>query len=133
MIFLYREVLKRPLEGRINAVRSFKKQRLPIVMSREETQRVLNGMSGTTQLMAKLLHGSGLRLMECLRLRVKDIDFEINEIRVYSGKGGKDRLAPFPEEQIPLEKLLYLWYLKSCRLFKLPEDSRWKTDTTPTR
>ena len=67
LIFLYREVLKTPLEGRIDAVRSFKKQRLPIVMSKEETQRVLNAMSGTTQLMAKLLYGSGVRLMECIR------------------------------------------------------------------
>ena len=97
LIFLYREVLKCPLEGRIDAVRSFKKQRLPIVMSKEETQRVLNAMNGTTQLMAKLLYGSGLRLMECIRLRVKDIDFEINEIRVRSGKGDKDRLVPLPD------------------------------------
>ena len=97
LIFLYREVLKCPLEGRIDAVRSFKKQRLPIVMSKEETQRVLSAMNGTTQLMVKLLYGSGIRLMECIRLRVKDIDFEINEIRVHSGKGDKDRLVPPPE------------------------------------
>lgn len=101
LIFLYREVLKMPLEGRIDAVRSFKKQRLPIVMSKEETQRVLNAMSGTTQLMAKLLYGSGLRLMECIRLRVKNIDFEMNEIRVHSGKGDKDRLVPLPESVKP--------------------------------
>ena len=86
LIFLYREVLKAPLEGRIAAVRSSKKQRLPIVLSKDETHRVLSAMNGTTQLMAKLLYGSGLRLMECIRLRVKDIDFEINEIRVHSGK-----------------------------------------------
>jgi len=101
LIFLYREVLKSPLEGRINAVRSRQKQRLPVVMSKEETQRVLTAMSGTTQLMAKLLYGSGLRLMECIRLRAKDIDFEINEIRVRSGKGDKDRLAPLPESIKP--------------------------------
>ena len=105
LIFLYREVLKRPLEGRIDAVRSSKKQRLPIVMSKEETQRVLSGMSGTTQLMAKLLYGSGLRLMECIRLRIKDIDFEINEIRVHSGKGDKDRLVPLPESIKPALKI----------------------------
>jgi len=105
LIFLYREVLKKPLEGRINAVRSFKKQRLPIVMSKEETQRVLSGMSGTTQLMAKLLYGGGLRLMECIRLRIKDIDFEINEIRVHSGKGDKDRLVPLPESIKPALKI----------------------------
>ncbi len=104
LIFLYREVLKQPLDGRINAVRSSKKQRLPIVMSKEETQLVLSGMSGTTQLMAKLLYGSGLRLMECIRLRIKDIDFEINEIRVHSGKGDKDRLVPLPESIKPALK-----------------------------
>jgi len=104
LIFLYREVLNQPLEGRINAVRSSGKQRLPVVMSKEETQRVLNGMNGTTQLMAKLLYGSGLRLMECCRLRVKDIDFEINEIRVKSGKGDKDRLVPLPESIRPALK-----------------------------
>ena len=97
LIFFYREVLKRPLEGRVDAVRSRKKQRLPVVMSKEETHRVLSAMSGTTQLMAKLFYGSGLRLMECIRLRVKDIDFELNEIRVHSGKGDKDRLVPLPE------------------------------------
>ena len=97
LVFLYREVLKCSLEGRIDAVRSFKKQRLPIVMSKEETQRVLSAMNGTTQLMAKLLYGSGIRLMECIRLRVKDIDFEINEVRVHSGKGDRDRLLPLPE------------------------------------
>ena len=105
LIFLYREVLKKPLEGRINSVRSFKKQRLPIVMSKEETQRVLSGMSGTTQLMAKLLYGGGLRLMECIRLRIKDIDFKINEIRVHSGKGDKDRLVPLPESIKPALKI----------------------------
>jgi len=105
LIFLYREVLKKPLKGRINAVRSFKKQRLPIVMSKEETQRVLSGMSGTTQLMAKLLYGGGLRLMECIRLRIKDIDFEINEIRIHSGKGDKDRLVPLPESIKPALKI----------------------------
>jgi integron integrase len=105
LIFLYREVLKQPLDGRINAVRSSKKQRLPIVMSKEETHLVLSGMSGTTQLMAKLLYGSGLRLMECIRLRIKDIDFEINEIRVHSGKGNKDRLVPLPESIKPALKI----------------------------
>lgn len=101
LIFLYSQVLELPLTGRIDAVRSRKKQRLPVVMSVDETQRMLNAMSGTTQLMAKLLYGSGLRLLECLRLRAKDIDFEINEIRVRSGKGDKDRLVPLPQSIKP--------------------------------
>ncbi|MBW2558912.1 MAG: phage integrase N-terminal SAM-like domain-containing protein [Deltaproteobacteria bacterium] len=102
LIFLYRGVLKMPLEGRIEDVRS---QRLPIVVSKEETQRVLNAMSGPIQLMAKLLYGSGLRLMECILLRIKDIDFEINGIRVHSGKGDKDRLVPLPESVNPTLKI----------------------------
>lgn len=97
LVFLYKRVLEMPLTGRIDAVRSRKKQRLPVVMGVDETQRMLNAMNGTTQLMAKLLYGSGLRLLECLRLRVKDIDFQINEIRVRSGKGDKDRLVPLPQ------------------------------------
>ena len=104
LIFLYRDVLKCPLDGRINAVRSRGKQRLPVVMSKEETRQMLNAMSGATHLMVKLLYGSGLRLMECIRLRVKDIDFEINEIRVRSGKGDKDRLVPLPESIQPALK-----------------------------
>ena len=97
LIFLYREVLKAPLEGRIDAVRSGKQRRLPVVLSKEETARLLNAMTGVPQLMAKLIYGTGLRLMECLRLRVKDIDFELNEIRVRNGKGGTDRLVFLPE------------------------------------
>ena len=102
LIFLYREVIKQPLQGRIDAVRSSKKVRLPVVMSKDETQRVLSAMNGTTRLMAKLLYGSGLRSMECLRLRVKDIDFEINEIRVRNSKGNKDRLVPLPQSLKPI-------------------------------
>ena len=97
LIFLYREVLRAPLEGRIDAVRSGKKQRLPVVLSKDETARLLSAMSGVPQLVAKLLYGTGLRLMECLRLRVKDVDFELNEIRVRSGKGDTDRLVFLPE------------------------------------
>jgi len=104
LIFLYREVLQAPLEGRINAVRPGKKQRLPVVLSKEETLRLLNAMSGVPQLMAKLLYGTGMRLMECLRLRVKDVDFELSEIRVRDGKGGTDRLVFLPESIKPALK-----------------------------
>ncbi len=67
-----------------------------------QNKRMLNAMNGTTQLMAKLLYGSGLRLLECLRLRAKDIDFQINEIRVRNGKGDKDRLVPLPQSIKPI-------------------------------
>jgi len=76
ILFLYREVLRMELEGPIDSIRAKKPRRLPTVLSREELQRVIGAMSGVHQLMAKLLYGSGLRLMECLRLRVKDIDGE---------------------------------------------------------
>ncbi len=75
LLFLYREVLKKELDDSIDAVRAKRPKRLPTVLTKEEVRRVLDAMSGTHQLMAKLLYGCGLRLMECVRLRVKDIEF----------------------------------------------------------
>lgn len=75
LLFLYRQVLNLPLDLRIDAVRATKPKRLPTVMTKEEAQRVLSGLSGTNKLMAQLLYGSGLRLSECTEMRVKDIDF----------------------------------------------------------
>lgn len=97
LLFLYREVLHTevgPLEG---VERARRPEKLPVVLSRAETQRVLSGMSGTFQLMGKLLYGTGMRLMECVRLRVKDVDFERNQIVVREGKGFKDRVTMLPE------------------------------------
>lgn len=74
LLFLYREVLKKDL-GPIGALRAKKPKRLPTVLTKEEVRRVLDHLSGTHRLMAQLLYGSGLRLMECVRLRVKDLDF----------------------------------------------------------
>jgi len=74
-LFLYREVLHEDLDRPIDAVRAKRPKRLPTVLTKEETRKVLGCLSGTHQLMAKLLYGSGLRLMECVRLRVKDVDF----------------------------------------------------------
>ena len=71
LLFLYREVLKIELDAPLDAVRAKKPARLPVVLTRAEAQQVIDGMTGTYQLMAKLLYGSGLRLMECVRLRVK--------------------------------------------------------------
>jgi len=98
ILFLYREVLKQDLEGRINATRAKRPKRLPTVLTREEVSRVLNGMSGTPQLISKLLYGSGLRLMEAIRLRVKacpersrrDLDFAQHQVVVRDGKGMKE-------------------------------------------
>lgn len=96
LLFLYRIVLKKELEGQINAIRARRPRRLPTVLSRQEARQVIEAMSGTQQLVVKLLYGCGLRLLECLRLRVKDVDFERNEITIRDGKGMKDRVTVLP-------------------------------------
>jgi site-specific recombinase XerD len=92
LLFLYREVLHKEL-GPVDALRAKKPKRLPTVLTRDEVQRLLGQMSGTHQLMARLLYGSGLRLLECLRLRVKDLDFARREIVVRDPKGAHDRVT----------------------------------------
>jgi len=93
ILFLYREVLKQDLEGRIDAIRAKRPKRLPTVLTREEVSRVLDAMSGTPQLIARLLYGSGLRLMEAIRLRVKDLGLAQHQVVVRDGKGLKDRVT----------------------------------------
>ncbi len=90
LLFLYREVLRQPFES-VKALRAKESKRLPVVMTEEEIRRVLTSMSGTCQLVCKILYGSGLRVMEALRLRVKDIDLAMRQITVRQGKGDKDR------------------------------------------
>ena len=97
LLFLYREVLEKDLPAGISAYRAKKPERLPTVMTKEETLKVISAMKGIQQLMAKLLYGSGLRLMDCIRLRVKDVDFNMNQIIVRDGKGAKDRITVLPE------------------------------------
>ncbi len=88
-------------------IRARKPTRLPVVMTREEVKAVLANLSGDKWLMASLMYGAGLRLMECLRLRVQDIDFSRNEILVRDGKGAKDRITMLPESlKIPLQEHL---------------------------
>ncbi len=97
-IFLYSKVLEKPL-GTIGASEKPKRpQRFPVVLTREEVDHVLREMTGIYALMAGLLYGSGLRLMECVRLRVKDIDFAQRQIMVRDGKGAKDRVTVLPEK-----------------------------------
>lgn len=91
LLFLYREVLNQDLPWMENIRRAKKPVRLPVVLTREEVGRLLEQLQGQHWLMASLLYGSGLRLMECVRLRVKDIDVARGEIIVRHGKGGKDR------------------------------------------
>ena len=89
LVFLYKHVLKQPLSGEINADRARKQSRIPVVLTREETARVIVLISGVYQLIVKLLYGSGSRITECLRLRIQDIDLEMKALR--AGPRGLDR------------------------------------------
>ncbi|MGV8075060.1 MAG: integron integrase [Syntrophobacteraceae bacterium] len=102
LVFLYKHVLRQTLEGEINAVRADKKVNVPVVMTRDEVAAVLSLLEGTPQIVVKLLYGSGLRVMEAVRLRVKDIDFQMRQLAVRSGKGDKDRFTTFPATLAPL-------------------------------
>lgn len=101
IIFLYRRVLDQPIEGQIEPTRAKRHPRPPVVMRKSEVRRVFAHMKGIHLLMAKMLYGSGLRLMECIRLRVQDLDFERNLIYVRSAKGNKDRTTLFPKSIQP--------------------------------
>jgi integron integrase len=93
LVFLYREVIDKPIEGEIAPIRSKRLPRPPTVLTQTEIQRLLSAMEGKHALMAKVLYGSGLRLMECIRLRIQDVDFGQNLIFV---RGGKDRTTILP-------------------------------------
>lgn len=107
LLFLYAEVLQQPLDGPLQAVRAKQPSRLPTVLTRDEAARVLDALNGVHRLMGQLLYGSGLRLMECVRLRVKDLDFAQRQIMVRDGKGGKARVTMLAERLIvPLQEHL---------------------------
>ena len=97
IVFLYRHVLDKSIEDQLEPIRAKRHPRPPVVMSKVEVQRVLAQMRGNHLLMAKLLYGCGLRLMECVRLRVHDLDFERNRVYVRAAKGDKDRVTMFPK------------------------------------
>jgi integron integrase len=96
LLFLYVEVLRDPVPWIEDVIRARRPHRLPVVMTREEVRAVLGKMRGSPRLVALLLYGSGLRLMEALRLRVKDIDFGMSQITVRGGKGDRDRVTMVP-------------------------------------
>ncbi len=96
LLFLYREVLEVELPWLDNVTRAKQPQRLPVVLTRNEVRVVLDRMAGVYGLMASILYGTGMRLMECVRLRVKDVDFERGEILIRDGKGAKDRVTMLP-------------------------------------
>jgi len=95
--FLYRRVLNQPLGELQGVTRAKRPKRLPVVLSRDEVNRLLGNLSGQHLLIAKIMYGSGLRLMEALRLRVKDVDFSMEAIIVRAGKGNKDRVTVLPQ------------------------------------
>ena len=97
LLFLYRQVLGIELPWLDEMVRAKRPQRLPVVLTRGEVQRVLERMDGVYSLLARLLYGTGMRLMEVIRLRVKDVDFAQGEILIRDGKGAKDRVTMLPE------------------------------------
>jgi len=96
LMFLYRHVLQKPLPDLDTVIRAKRPGRLPSVLTRAEVRRLLGRMHGTPRLVATLLYGTGMRLLECLRLRVKDLEFGNNRIVVRDTKGGEDRVVPFP-------------------------------------
>jgi integrase len=96
LLFLYREVLALDIGWLDDVVRAKRPRRLPVVLTRQEVKGLLSAIQGVNWIMANLLYGAGLRLLECLRLRVKDIDFGTNQIVVREGKGNKDRVTMLP-------------------------------------
>ena len=104
LVFLYGQVLETPLGKLGDWARAKRPLRVPVVLSREEVESVLQQVNGTHGLMLRLIYGSGMRLMECVRLRVKDVDFGNNYLVVRDGKGSKDRRTVLPERLIPALK-----------------------------
>lgn len=97
IVFFYRHVLNKNIEKELSLVRAKQKRRLPVVLTLREIQNIFEHMSGVTRLMAQIIYGAGLRLKECLQLRIKDIDLETGVIIVRSGKGDKERRTILPE------------------------------------
>ena len=96
ILFLYKAVLGKGIGYVTGVVRAKRPSRLPVVLTRQEVKSILSLLRGTDWMMAVLLYGAGLRLMECMRLRVKDIDFDNNQVLIRSGKGNKDRITMLP-------------------------------------
>jgi integrase len=97
ILFLYRQVLEIELEWMDDIVRAKRERRIPVVFTQREARSVIANLSDKYWLMGSLLYGAGLRVMECLRLRVKDIDYDYRQITVYDGKGQKDRRTVLPD------------------------------------
>jgi len=104
LLFLYKEVLVIELPWLDNVEQAKVPKRLPVVLNRDEVQAILSRLTGTQWLIASLLYGTGMRIMECLRLRVQDVDIKRNEILIRNGKGSKDRVTMLPQSLVaPLQ------------------------------
>ncbi len=102
LVFLYRDILLLPIGDVEDVVRAKRPRRLPVVLTRDEVRRILAHLpEGPTRLMATLLYGAGLRLLECCTLRVKDVDMEVNQLVIRGGKGNKDRVTMLPAALAP--------------------------------
>ena len=119
--FLYNEVLHLPLDQEILPAPAKRSKHLPVVLSKREALEVLVELSGVHKLIAKLLYGSGLRVSECLRLRIQDLDFDRREILVRSGKGAKDRVSVLPDSVSP-DLQRHLKVVKAAHQQALAED-----------
>jgi integron integrase len=105
LLFLFRSVLEKPLDDPIDAVRARRPKRLPTVLTRAEVALLIGALPPPHRLMAELLYGSGLRLSECVRLRIKDVDFGLHEILVRDTKSGRDRVTILPQALVePLQR-----------------------------
>jgi integron integrase len=104
LLFLYKQVLGVELGWVDGVARAKRPERVPVVLTRQEVALMLEQLQGRNWLMASLMYGTGLRLMECVQLRVQDIDFGYRQITVHNGKGAKDRFVPLPEALIPALK-----------------------------
>ncbi|GAB3010914.1 integron integrase [Bowmanella dokdonensis] len=98
LVFLYKEIIGKPLSVKLNFVKSQRQQKLPVVLTCGEVRQLLEQVAVTYRLPASLLYASGLRLMECVRLRVHDIDFDYKAVRIWNGKGGKHRIVTLAAE-----------------------------------
>jgi integron integrase len=159
ILFFFRNILGNPVDDFSDVIRAKKPKRLPVVMSRMEVKQLLAEMSGDKRLAAALMYGTGLRLMECLELRVQDIDFEQNQVLVRNGKGGKDRITMLPASlktslethlskvrdihqkdlaegwgRVPLPTALEKKYPNACTdwawQWVFPQERRWKDPIT---
>ncbi len=124
LLFLYREVLQHPLPWLDNIVPAKRPVRLPVVLSRDEVHAILAHLHGAPHLMATLLYGAGLRVLECCRLRVKDVDFAANQIIVREGKGDKDRVTLLPHSA-KMDLARHLEIVRSQHLGDLPRGAGW--------